>query len=138
MYAGVDMVDTGTKASVSWLGRIKENLQINTLMDKFHLSPSRLIEMALYLGIGFLSAFLLKKYSSYVFVFILFIVTLILLHQFNIITIVVDWAKIQTLFGIQPATVPDANVVLYWEWIKMNFALVLSFSIGFLIGLRVG
>lgn len=132
------MVDTGTKASVSWLGRIKENLQINTLMDKFHLSPSRLIEMALYLGIGFLSAFLLKKYSSYVFVFILFIVTLILLHQFNIITIVVDWAKIQTLFGIQPATVPDANVVLYWEWIKMNFALVLSFSIGFLIGLRVG
>ena len=136
---GVYMVNNEVARQVGWLDRIKETLNLKDIMDKFELSKNTLIELGLYCGIGFLSGFLLKKYGSYVFIVVLMIVGLIVLQQFDIVTITVNWNKVQEVFGIQPTTTLDTNVLtVYWEWVKLNFAIVLSFSVGFLIGLKVG
>lgn len=133
------MVGTETHTYSSLIDKVKTSLRIDTLTSKLQLSTNKLIEMGVYLGIGFLSGFLLKKYSSYVFVFVLFLVGIVVLQHLGVLSVVINWTKVQELFGIQPAVLSDATVfALYWEWIKMNFALVLSFSIGFLIGLRIG
>ncbi len=133
------MVNNEVARQVGWLDRIKETLNLKDIMDKFELSKNTLIELGLYCGIGFLSGFLLKKYGSYVFIVVLMIVGLIVLQQFDIVTITVNWNKVQEVFGIQPTTTLDTNVLtVYWEWVKLNFAIVLSFSVGFLIGLKVG
>ena len=29
-------------------------------------------------------------------------------------------------------------LAVYWEWVKANFAVVLSFAVGFFVGFRVG
>ena len=51
----------------------------------------------------------------------------------------INWKKVYDLFGIQEVGQPDANLwAQYWEWVKANVLLVLSFSVGFLMGWKVG
>lgn len=122
-------------AEVGWFNTLIKKLNI----DKLNISTNRLIEIGMYLGIGFLTGFLLRRCAGYVFVVVLSIVGLFILHQFEVITITVNPVKMQELFGIQQTVTLDTNVLMiYWEWIKLNMALVLSFSIGLLIGLRLG
>ena len=124
-----------TQVSVGWLDTILKKVGL----DKFDISSNRIVEIGMYLGIGFLTGFLLKRCASYVFIAILTLVGIIILHQFGVITITVDPVKMQELFGIKQTVTLDANILgVYWEWIKLNMAMVLSFSIGLLIGLKIG
>lgn len=121
--------------SPGWLDTIIKKVGL----DKFDISGNRIIEIGMYLGIGFLTGFLLKRCASYVFVAILTLVGIIILHQIGVITIMVDPTKMQELFGIKQTVTLDANILgVYWEWIKLNMAMVLSFTFGLLIGLKVG
>lgn len=119
--------------------QVSSSLSPQSLLEKIKSSKDKLIEMGIYLGIGFLAGFLLKKYSKYVLTLLVFVGALVVLQQFELITIVVHGEKVQELLGIQSTTSMDANILaVYWEWVKLNFAIVLSFSIGFLVGLKVG
>ena len=126
-----------TTAEKGWLETFKQKLNIDGLMKKMNLSKERVFEIVLYIGIGFLAGFLFKKYAKYLFVVILTIVALAILHHLEFVNLTVNWDKIQ---GIQPISAPlDANVwSVYWEWIKANVAIVLSFSVGFFVGFKVG
>lgn len=118
-----------------WFETITKKLHL----DKLNISTNRLIEIGMYLGVGFLTGFLLKRCAGYVFVAVLTLVGLFVLHQFGVITITVDPVKMQELFGIKQVVTLDTNVLKsYLELIQLNLALVLSFSIGLLIGLRLG
>lgn len=133
------MVNNVVSPELSWLDKIKSWINLDAVMAKLDFSKANLTEMILYLGIGFLSGFLVKKYSSYIFVVVLMIVGLVILQQYDVIMVTINWDKVQSVFGIQQATLVDENLFLiYWDWIKLNFTLVLSFSVGFLVGLRVG
>lgn len=123
---------------VGLIDRIKTQLNTETIMDRLRTSKNKLIEMGIYLGAGFVVGFLLKRYAQYVVVGILCLIGLVVLQQMGVLEIVINWDKVQEVFGIQ--VVPNgANVMnVYWEWIKLNFTLVLSFSVGFLLGLKVG
>jgi len=128
---------TGNEAAgkATWFDTLLQKLRL----DKLNLSTNRLVEIGIALGAGFLVGFLLKRCASYVFVAILTLVGLFILHQFEIITITINPGKMQELFGIQQTVTLDTNLfMVYWEWIKLNMALVLSFSIGLLIGLKIG
>lgn len=119
--------------------RIKETLNPDSLAQRFNLTKSRLLEMGLYLLVGFIVGFLLKKYSRFVFATAIIIILLIVLHQLNILTLSINWAQVRETLGIQTSSAtPDASWLnIYWEWVKANVALVLSFSVGFLVGLRL-
>jgi len=122
-------------SSLNWFDKLVKQFNL----EKFDISTNRLIEIGIYLGIGFVTGFLLKRCFGYVFIALLTLVGLFILHQFDIITITMNTAKLQELFSIKQAVTVDTNLlVVYWEWIKLNIAIVLSFSIGLIIGLRVG
>ena len=120
-----------------WFETFKEKLNIDGLLEKMKLDRSKLIEIGLYLGIGFLAGFLFKKYAKYLFVVIVTVVAILLLQQFGFIKCIIHWNKIQ---GLQPVAVPMGASVwsVYWEWFKVHFVVVLSFSVGFFVGFKVG
>ncbi len=124
-------------ADKGWFESIKEKLNLESITKKLSLSRDRIIEIGLYLGIGFLAGFLFKKYAKYLVIVVITIVALILLQQLKFIDVTINWNKIQ---GIQPVSVSEGADMwsVYWQWIKMNFGVILSFSVGFFVGFKVG
>jgi uncharacterized membrane protein (Fun14 family) len=119
--------------AVSWFEKMKTTLHL----DKFQFSTNKLIEIGMYLGFGFLIGYALKRYSTVVLIIVLTVVALFLLHQFEIISIAVNPEKVREFLGIKQAV--DGNLfAAYWDWIKDNFILVMSFIVGFLVGIRLG
>jgi uncharacterized membrane protein (Fun14 family) len=130
---GEIMVDAQAQASVGWLAKIKSSLHL----DNFQFSSNKLIEIGMYLGFGFLIGYILKRFSSFVLIIVLTLLALFLLHQFEIINLSLNIDKLREFLGIQQAA--DSNILCaYWTWAKTNIILVLSFFIGFLIGIRLG
>ena len=123
---------------VSFFERMKQYLNPAQLKQAIITSKDTIIEMGIYLGIGFLVGFALKKYSKYVLVALLCIAGLIVLQQFEFVSIGFNTVKIQDMFGIKSAQMDTDMMTMYWQWIKLNASIVISFSIGFLFGLKVG
>ena len=124
--------------TASFLERMKHYLNPKNMMETISTSKDKIVEMGMYLGIGFLAGFLLKKYSKYIIILLLCVAALVVLQQFEILTVVFNTTKIQEVFGIKTSTMDADLFSVYWHWIKLNFSIVLSFSIGFLLGLKVG
>ena len=125
----------GQTTEIGWLDTIIKKLHL----DKLNISSNRLIEIGMYLGFGFVTGFLLRRCAGYVFIAVLTLVGLFMLHQFGVITVAVDPVKMQQLFGIkQTVTIDTYIMIVAWEWIKLNMALVFSFVIGLLVGLKLG
>lgn len=120
---------------LSWFETLKAKLNPSALMQQFRESKSTILEMILYFGIGFFTSFVLKRYGQYI---IVFIIMLIVLQQSGIIQVTVDWNTIQHFMGLQKTVVQGNIVTLFWEWVKLNLVPVLSFCVGFILGLKVG
>lgn len=134
-----DMPVAQSGPDVGFLAKIKSTLSLDNISQKLHLSKDKLIELGLYLGIGFISGYLIKKYSQYVVSLVVLIIGLVVLQQLDLLMITVNADKVRSLLGIYPPTTVDASLLTtYWEWVRLNFSIVLSFSIGFLCGLKVG
>ena len=134
------MVDSQVPQENGLLERAREMVSPDKLAEKLNISRNRLLDLGLYLVVGFITGFLLKKYSKYVFAIMLVILGLIVLHNLNVLVLDVNWHRVQELFGIQPVSIGEGTNLFapYWEWIQLNFGLVLSFTIGFLIGIKLG
>jgi uncharacterized membrane protein (Fun14 family) len=142
-----DMVQSGgsttVPASTSKVGGIldtlREQLSPTTFVEKFKASKSYLMEIALYGGIGFISGFLLKKYSSFIVAVVLFTIGIALLQHFGVVNILVNWDKVHEFFGIQMVSAMNAHnaAAMAWAWIKANSIISISYAVGFLIGFSV-
>lgn len=131
-------MDTAATTNTDWVSSVKETMSPDNLMKKFDLTSDKLINIGLYLAAGFFAGFLLKKYAHVLFTIALGIAILSVLHYSGFITVAINWDKLQAL-GLGPVPTIDATVLtLAWEWVKMHVAVVLSFIIGFLIGVKVG
>jgi len=119
-------------ATTGWFDKAKTTLGL----DKLHITTDQVIQVSLYLGAGFLVGFLLKRLSTYLLAIVFALVVILMLHQFNVVTLTFNLDKIQEFLGMQAAGQTNVVVAL-WEWAKMHVAYVLSFVIGFLIGLKV-
>jgi uncharacterized membrane protein (Fun14 family) len=135
-----EVAESAVERGSSLLDSIKNFLKPEALAAKFHEWKYTLLDWGIYLGVGFIIGLLIKKYLKYILLLILFVVALVLLEQFDILQTNINWAKMQELFNIQSTSeVFDARVVhSYIDWVKVNFALVLSATIGFILGLKVG
>ena len=109
-------------------------------IEKVKMSKDRLFEIGLYAGAGFLSGFLLKKYSTYVVVFVLILVGLGVMQQMEVINCTINWDKVSEVFGIQVAqtVIPDNILTTIWEWVRLNMVISVSYLVGLFIGLKLG
>lgn len=124
--------------NVGMLERFKSWFNWDAISQKLNLSKDKFIEVGIYLGIGFLTGFLLKKYAQLILFLILFIVGIVVLQQVNVLSVVINWERVESLFGIQRAAMSTSTLTMLWEWIKLNLLIVVSFVIGFFFGLKVG
>ncbi len=111
---------------------------INNLFAKLQINKQTLMEIGLYLGLGFIVGFLLRKFSTYVFMVVLFIIGLYVAQYYNLIDVAINWKQVQATFGIKQTSLDASMMVVYWEWFKLNFVIVISFAIGFLFGIKLG
>lgn len=130
-------MDKQGTALEGWVSTIKGSFY--ELLDKLDLSQESATNMALYGGIGFLSGFVCKKSSSYVLVALLVVLGIALLHQYDVINIMINWDKMSALLGIhQAAMTGDHFVAFAWEAVKANAAISVCYAIGFLLGFKLG
>ena len=130
---------TTTAAQPGILDTVKEKVHFSDLVEKINDSRSIIMDMALYGGIGFLSGYLLKKYSNAVIIIILMTTALVVLQQFEFITVIINWPKIHSMLGLQEnAKIIIDNFGLFFvDWVKSNMPIVVVTLIGFLLGIKV-
>ena len=90
---------------------------------------------AIFLGSGFLSGFLFKRY--YKMAAICIAVGLVLIWGIDHFFHVIDWKTINSMIGDSPALRVDSFFEHVALWISKNIALTISFCIGSLIGIFV-
>lgn len=122
---------------VGWFEKIKNYIKFDELLKKLSESKYKLLDMALFAGIGFLIGFLWKRYANYFIAFFVFLAGLIILQQVRVLDIHIDWLRIQECCGVQPITGHADMPSLVWEWIKANILIVFSFIIGFCLGTKL-
>lgn len=119
----------------SWYEGFKATLK--NWYAKLNLSNDRLIEIAGYFIVGFISGFLFKKSIRFLFFFLLiFIIAIVLMDSFGLINI--NWNNVRELTGIGPSDTVGGIFSNFLHWIKINIVMVLSAFIGFLIGYMIG
>lgn len=126
----------------SFIERIKEGLNPDNLAEKFHLNKAMLITMGIYFVVGLILGILVQKYARFMFAMAMTGVILVILIHLDVINIAINWNTVQDYLGLQSIASSSQPVhdlfALYWAWVKANVAYVLSLSVGFLIGLRIG
>lgn len=134
------MPGTAPEPQAGMLDTVGDQFSVTGMVDKIKASKDRFFEIGLYAGAGFLSGFLLKKYSTYVAVFVLMLIGIGVLQHMEVIQLGVNWDKAYELFGIQAAQTVSADSVIHtiWEWVKVNMAISISYLVGLFIGLKVG
>lgn len=109
------------------------------LSKKMNLSKEKLLDIALYLVLGVLSGFLLKRFFKYVVFFGIFIGGMFILRYYGVMTFAIDWDKVHDVLGIQTIGKIDGNILsVIWAWIRANVIIFISFVIGFIIGWKIG
>ena len=127
---------TGTK---TFADTIKDATQWDFWKNKVSFSQDMITEIGMYLGIGFLLGFFIKKYSRIIVVICLIAIGLLALQHANFITITVNWNLLHKTMGIDPIVYNhDTVFASYWQWVTENMRIVLSFLGGLLIGFKLG
>jgi len=136
------MVGTQTQAPQATTGlvdTVRNNFSVDGIINYIVQSKDVIFEIGLYGLIGFAAGYLLKRYSNFIVTLALVIVFLVVLHQFQIVTIFFNWNKIYEYIGVQPALVNTDNLIsVAGEWARTNIIVVASAAVGFLLGLRAG
>lgn len=131
------MIESSKNIEVGWLDKLKNSLQLDKISEKLHFSKHKILDMALFFGVGFLTGFLWKRYANYFIAAILFIALLLILNQLEIISITVNWIKVQECCGVEPSRADADILAMLWDGAKNNILIIFSFIIGFCFGARV-
>lgn len=130
------MVENEVPMQLSWLDKIKETLRIDALTKSLNISKQTVIDVVLYAGIGFLIGFLFKKYSYVVAVAVVIVLGIIILQQFEFISLTINWNHVNEILGLKGSMMPvETN---WWEWIKANAIALFSLFVGIALGLKIG
>lgn len=133
------MVDSQVSTAPNLVNTVKNNFSVDGIINYIVQSKDLIFEMGLYGLIGFAVGYLLKRYSSFIVTLALVAVLLVVLNQFGLITIFLNWNKFYEYLGVPPALVSTDNLIaVISEWARTNIMVVASAAIGFLIGLRAG
>jgi hypothetical protein len=136
-------MNAGNAESVQQQGifdTVKEKVNFAGLLDKMQDSRGFIVDAVIYGGVGFLFGYLIKRYINAVITAILMVTALFVMQQFSIVTVTVHWEVIYDLCGItQVMKLLGDNIMPFvFEWAKANVFLVVSWVVGFLVGIKVG
>jgi len=132
-------IDFSQTENVGLIETIKNSVQPETVANQFGIDKHLLLDVGIYGTIGFIAGFLLKKYSEYFIAFILLLIGIFILQQFNYISVSFNSTKIHEILGFNEIPIShDMYGNLLWEWMRSHVASSLSLIVGFLIGLKVG
>lgn len=133
------MVETPAATTPNLATTVKNNFSVDGIINYIVQSKDVILEMGLYGLLGFAVGYLLKRYSGFLVTFALVMVVLVVLNQFGLVTVFLNWNKFYEFVGVQPAFVSTDNLIAVGtEWARTNVMVVASAAIGFLIGLRAG
>lgn len=124
-------------AGAGFLATLKTKLNLDALMAKLNLTSEKMLEVGAYLGIGFFTGFLFKKYFKYLFIIVVSVILAVVGLEY-VGVIKVDWIGLRSICGLQRVDSVDTVVNTCLAWVRVNLALVLSWFVGFLIGYKVG
>ena len=108
------MVNAGQVTKPSIIESAKEYMHPEFIAQKLGVDKNLLIDIGLYGAIGFILGFLLKKYSEYFIACVIVVVGLVLLQQFDYISLSINSAKIDELLGI-PSMPGNEYGAFYWH-----------------------
>lgn len=115
---------------------VKFRLNLDAVAAKIGLTAEQMLEIGAYLCIGFFTGFLFRKYFRFLFFLVLLVgLTVFGLDYLHVAP--VDWAALRALFGLQQVASVDTVFNTVVAWVRANLAIVLSGTIGFLIGYKV-
>lgn len=135
----IDMAIMGQANNVGVIETIKGSLQPESIANKFGVDKNLLIDVGVYCAIGFIVGFLLKKYSEYFISLVLLVVGLVVLQQFDYISVSINNVKIHNALGLEGMPMAGHGYSsLLWDWISTHVVSASSLGVGFLIGLKVG
>ena len=133
------MVHSSQVENSGLIDKIKEVTEPETIAQRLGVDKNLLIDVGLYGAIGFIFGFLLKKYSEYFISLVVLLVGIIVLQEFDYITLSVNVSKVQSALGLTEMPLESSAFGSFLlEWMKMNVVATSSFIVGFLIGLKVG
>jgi uncharacterized membrane protein (Fun14 family) len=133
------MVTPNQIEQAGFVETIKNTLEPESVATKFGVDKNLLIDVGLYGAIGFIVGFLLKKYSEYFISLAMLIVGLVVLQQFDYISLTINTTKLHNALGLQESFIAgDAYGSLLWSWMRSHVISSSSLVVGFLIGLKVG
>lgn len=136
----MNVVNAETVQQQGILDTVKEKVNLSGLLEKVQDSRGIIMDAIIYGGVGFLFGYLIKRYINAVITAILMTTALFVMQQFNVVTVIIHWEVIYDLCGItQVMKLLGDNIMPFvFEWAKANVFLVVSWLIGFLIGIKVG
>ena len=121
----------------SFMESFKNAVQPESIARKLGIDKNTLIDIGIFGAIGFITGFLLKKYSEYFIACAFFVVGLLVLQHFGYIAIDVNVAKIHEMMGLpSSAIITEGYGSLVLTWTKSNVPAGASLVIGFLVGLK--
>jgi len=124
---------TVPQTATTWWAKIKTTLGL----DKLHISKEMLIYVVTYLNAGFVVGFLMKRLRTYLLALLFAVIFLLILNQMDLISLTVHVDKVREFFGLQPMGAQVNLMQVMWDWAKEHIVYVLSFMIGFLVGLKI-
>lgn len=120
----------------SLIESFKNALQPEAIANRLGIDKNTFIDVAIYGAIGFIFGFLLKKYSEYFIALVFFVIAIIVLQQFDYVSVSFNTVKIHEMFGLTMVTINSGYGALLLEWAKSNVPALASLIIGFLVGLK--
>lgn len=137
MYDELISDDVASTQQEGLMESMRQYLNPTKVMEKFDLSKQRIIEVGIYFGVGFAIGFLMKKYANFLIAAVITVGCVVALHYVGLLDITFHMDRVNAWFGITMPSVQGDLFYHLWEWVKSNVILVVSFVIGFLIGIKV-
>lgn len=121
--------------ATGWLDTLKEKVKY----DKWPVNRERLSEIALYVSVGFVVGFVVKKLSHYIWALVVAGLVIAGLSYLGLISIAINWANVDAFLGTQSvAAQASGNVgAALWAWVQANATVVISFAVGFWFGTSI-
>lgn len=122
------------ETSGGFFNNLKETLSPSHITEKIREHKQLLLDIAIYGAIGFFIGFFIRRFSTFVIILAVLVISLVLLHNFNILNVAINWDWIQSNTGFKPVAMGQSDVMTF---LKDNFVIIASSCVGFLVGLKL-
>jgi hypothetical protein len=131
------MMTNETQQAGGVVETLKNSIKFDVIVEKIKNSKELILWAIVYGGVGFATGFIFKHYGRYLIMVLLFVAALVGLQYMGLLDIIINQAKLNELLGLKPSITGSQLLTCWFEWIKSNVLITITFAIGFLLGIRL-